>query len=142
MLTSFSVKNYMGFPELITWDLAHPRDYSFNTHLIKGGVVKNGIIYGINGSGKSSLGKALFDIVSSIGGGRPVNYSQVVYQGAPNELMDFKYEFKFDEVGSLTYSYSKDRQGSLVKETLLHDEKVIFSKDGGKINICDEFPLD
>ena len=63
MLSRFSVTNYMGFPEKITWDLSKPHDYAFNSNLIHNGIVKNGIIYGVNGSGKTSLGKAVFDIV-------------------------------------------------------------------------------
>lgn len=52
MLTRFAVKNYRGFADNIEWNLSHPCSYSFNTDAIKNGIVKNGIIYGPNGSGK------------------------------------------------------------------------------------------
>ena len=51
MLAKFSVKNYRGFSERIEWDLATPNNYEFNTEVIKDGIIKNGIIYGPNGSG-------------------------------------------------------------------------------------------
>ena len=44
MLSRFSVTNYMGFPEKITWDLSQPHEYAFNPNLIHNGIVKNGII--------------------------------------------------------------------------------------------------
>ena len=55
MLTRFAVKNFRGFAERIEWNLSHPSNYSFNTYAIKDGVVKNGIIYGPNGSGKTTI---------------------------------------------------------------------------------------
>ena len=50
MLIKFAVKNFRGFAERIEWDLSHPSNYSFNTYAVKDGVIKNGIIYGPNGS--------------------------------------------------------------------------------------------
>ena len=67
MLAKFSVKNYRGFSERIEWDLATPNNYEFNTEVIKDGIIKNGIIYGPNGSGKTNFGLALFDIVNHLG---------------------------------------------------------------------------
>ena len=64
MLAKFSVKNYRGFSERIEWDLSTPNNYEFNTEVIKDGIIKNGIIYGPNGSGKTNFGLALFDIVT------------------------------------------------------------------------------
>ena len=66
MLTKFAVKNYRGFKDRIEWDLSNPSSYSFNTNAIKDGIVKNGIIYGPNGSGKTNLSLALFDIVNHL----------------------------------------------------------------------------
>jgi len=62
MLLKFSVQNYRGFPNRIEWDLSHPNSYSFNSFAISKGVVKNGILYGPNGSGKTNFGLAIFDI--------------------------------------------------------------------------------
>lgn len=142
MLTHFSVRNYMGFPDVITWDLSHPRDYSFNTHLIRDGVIKNGIIYGINGSGKTSLGKAVFDIVSLENNSSRVDYSKVVYQGNPDAFIDFEYRFQFDGACALVYSYSRNNQGAFVNECLLYDDRIVFKKENKSLMISDEFPVE
>ena len=128
MLTRFSVKNYMGFPDAVTWDLSHPRDYTFNAHLIKDGVVKNGIIYGINGSGKTSLGRAVFDIVS-LDEAAKVDYSKIIYQGNTDAPIDFEYEFKFDGNCSVMYSYSRNNRGTLLRECLALNGVLVFDKD-------------
>ena len=66
MLVKFAVTNYRGFSERIEWDLSRPSNYSFNEYAIKDGVIKNRIVYGSNGSGKSNLSFALFDIVNHL----------------------------------------------------------------------------
>ena len=53
MLTKFAVTNYRGFANRIEWDLSKPANYEFNKSVLKDGVIKNGIIYGPNGSGKT-----------------------------------------------------------------------------------------
>ena len=130
----------MGFPETITWNLSNPRDYSFNPHLIKNGIVKNGIIYGINGSGKTSLGRAVFDIVTLAN--YKESYRNVIYAGNPHSTIDFSYSFQFDDCGEVDYSYSKTIEGTIVKELLTYNGKEVLSRDGGKIDFSDEFPID
>lgn len=61
MLKRFEVENFQGFDQRVVFDLSG-RDYAFNCHLVKDGLVNKAIVYGKNGIGKSSLGIALFDI--------------------------------------------------------------------------------
>ena len=140
MLTRFSVRNYMGFPDTVTWDLSHPRDYTFNAHLVKDGVVKNGIIYGINGSGKTSLGRAVFDIVS-LDEAAKVDYSKIIYQGNTDAPIDFEYEFKFDGNCSVVYSYSRNNRGTLLRECLALNGVLVFDKDDKSLTFSDEFSV-
>ena len=65
MLKRFEVENFKGFKDRIVFDLT-AREYSFNPLLVDRGIVNKAIIYGKNGIGKSSLGIALFDIVSHL----------------------------------------------------------------------------
>ena len=55
MLVKFAVTNYRGFADRIEWDLSKPSNYSFNTFAIKDGIIKNGIVYGPNGSASRTL---------------------------------------------------------------------------------------
>lgn len=142
MLAKFSVNNYMGFPDKITWDLTKPRDYAFNSHLIKNGLVKNGIIYGINGSGKTSLGRAIFDIVSLADIPAQTDYSKIIYRGNPAGLIDFEYQFAFDGNDDILYTYSKDIRGTLIKESLIHNGIEVFNKNGNKLKVSMEFAID
>ena len=40
MLKKFSVSNFRGFAEKLTWNLANPGNYGFNTFAVKDGLVK------------------------------------------------------------------------------------------------------
>lgn len=139
MLAKFSVRNYMGFPDKVTWDLTRCRDYAFNTHLVSNGIVKNGIIYGKNGSGKTSIGRAVFDIVSLADIATSTDYREVIYQGNPAGLIDFEYVFKFEGDDIIEYSYSRDSGGDFKKEALYHNGTRVFVKDGVDLNDSDEF---
>ena len=62
MIRRFEVENFKGFSKKLVWDLT-ARDYTFNRHLVQNGIANSMMIYGKNGSGKTSLGLALFDII-------------------------------------------------------------------------------
>lgn len=85
MLTKFAVKNYRGFADRIEWELSHPGKYDFNTYAIKDDVIKNGIIYGPNGCGKSNFALALFDIENHLSQKwkKQDYYFNYVYAGKP-----------------------------------------------------------
>ena len=61
MLKKFSVENFKGFKDKITLDIGSPSNYGFHPEIIEGNCITKGIIYGINGCGKSNLGLAIFD---------------------------------------------------------------------------------
>jgi len=144
MLVKFAVTNYRGFAERIEWNLSRPNNYEFNTFAIKDGIIKNGIIYGPNGSGKTNFGLALFDMENHLSQKwkKPDYYNNFVYAGNPDQPVIFGYTFKFDSK-IMEYSYSKNQHGALLTESLTFDRKVIFSKMENSFEIDEtSFPMD
>lgn len=135
MLENFSVQNFKNFPQKITWDLTDIRSYAFNTFAVKDGVLKNGIIYGKNGSGKTNFGLAVFDIVSHLGSTfRGFGHDNYAYAGRPDEPVRFSYGFRFGRQ-HLLYAYAKNRAGQLLAERLVVDGKEIFRLADGVCTI-------
>ena len=143
MLIKFAVKNFRGFSERIEWDLSHPSNYSFNTYAIKDGVVKNGIIYGPNGSGKTNFSVALFDIVNHLTQKfkKPEYYQNFVYGGDTSLNVDFEYTFKFKNQ-EVEYRYSKNVLGVLIKEALVVDGVEVFKRTMSSLKLDEkQFPI-
>jgi AAA15 family ATPase/GTPase len=145
MLSKFSVTNYRGFSKRIELDLSRPSGYDFNKTAVKDGVVKNGIIYGPNGSGKTNIGLAIFDIANHLSHKwkKPDYYLNFV--SAVNYLrpVEFEYCFKFGS-RCLKYSYAKtakDGQIIMVKERLEDQGGVLFNKDVEGLTIAEEFSI-
>ena len=136
MLSKFSVKNYRGFPKEISWDLSKPSNYEFNTYAIKDGIIKNGIIYGPNGSGKTNFGLAIFDIVNHLSQKwKKVNYyDNFVYVGNPQSPVEFNYLFQFGK-NHVEYSYSKNTSGDLLTESLSFNRKKILQRDQLQVSL-------
>ena len=144
MLKKFAVKNYRGFADRIEWNLSSPSNYEFNTFAIKNEIIKNGIVYGQNGCGKTNLGLAIFDIVNHLTQKfkRPDYYENYVYAGAADRLVDFEYLFALGGQ-TILYTYSKARNGMLVNEALQVDDLLIFRKQQNSFTIdTNKFPMD
>ena len=106
MLKSFTVSNFRAFENAITIDFSATANYEFNKEAVKDGIVKTGIMYGKNASGKSSLGLAIFDIVANltdnfVNHGNYVNYSN---RKTKDLRVTFEYKFEFDNI-EIIYSY-------------------------------------
>jgi AAA15 family ATPase/GTPase len=135
MLSKFSVKNFKGFSELITLDLSHTNNYEFNTNCIQNGVIKDSIIYGYNGVGKSNLGLAIMDIVIHL---TDKNRQLEMYQNFTNAnnkngTAEFSYTFKFGD-SFLVYNYGKNTCEDIVYEQLLINDTEVVSYDRRKGN--------
>jgi hypothetical protein len=123
--------------------LSHPSNYSFNTYAIKDGVIKNGIIYGPNGSGKTNFSVALFDIVNHLTqkSKKPDYYQNFVYGGDSTLNVDFEYTFRFKEQ-TVEYKYSKNVFGVLVKEALIVDGVSVFKREIEALELDEnQFPI-
>ena len=143
MLTKFAVKNFRGFAERIEWDLSHPNNYTFNTYVIKDGIIKNGIIYGPNGSGKTNFSVALFDIVNHLTqkSKKADYYQNFVYGGDASLVVDFEYTFNF-QGKVVEYTYSKNIIGILVKEALNVNGNNVFNRTISTLDLDEkQFPI-
>ena len=127
MLKKFSVKNFKGFEKEISIDFT-VKEYPFNEELICNGLVNKAILYGKNGVGKSSLGIAIFDIVSHLTDKQRIPDSYVTnYRNLnhPNDAAVFRYDFKFDN-DEVTYIYSKFDAESLMEEKLFFNGRMVI----------------
>ena len=147
MLKKFQVENYRGFKDALLWDLSDTRDYGFRKNLVENKIAKKSVVFGKNGSGKSSLCTAVVDITAHLLDAEKDNVPGHLYTyvGNENNFATFTYVFQFgkDEV---IYTYCKANLTTLLleaiaingKQMLLHnfvDEKDNFIKIPGAENL-------
>ena len=144
MIVKFAVTNYRGFADRIEWDLSTPANYEFNKNAIKDGIIKNGIIYGPNGSGKTNFSLALFDIENHLSPKwKKIDYYiNFIYAGKKEGVVEFEYTFRFgNEI--VVYIYSKNADGILVSESLRVDDNLVFERKNGSFCIDkQQFPME
>lgn len=143
MLAKFAVKNFRGFTDRIEIDLTRHSNYNFNTFAIKDDIIKNGIIYGPNGSGKTNFGLAIFDIVNHLTQKwkKPDYYMNFTFAGSQDLNVEFEYTFNFDD-NIVVYRYSKDCHGILRNEEMLFKNKQVFKRTNGTLEMdTKSFPM-
>lgn len=131
MIKRFKVSNFKGFTETIDFKLYQTHDYSFNKHLIKDKIVNKAIIYGKNGSGKSNLGYALYDITLHLTDKqKSADIYQYNYINLDNDAWyaEFEFEFEFDGQ-SIIYSYGKTKGNELVFEKIVIEGSMVLNYD-------------
>ena len=127
MLKRFTVENFKGFQNKLTFDLT-ARDYEFNQELVHGGVVSKAIIYGPNGIGKSSLGIALFDIIAHLTDKERIRAQYLAnYRNLESDCKEitFSYLFAFDN-NEVFYEYAETNIDELTWEKLTINGKVVI----------------
>ena len=126
MLVEFKVEGFKNFEKELVFDFSKTRNYNFSENAVKDGIVKTGLIYGINGSGKSNLGLAIFDIILHLSEKEKlINlYSHYLNLSNSNIMAKFYYKFKFED-DILEYEYQKDKPQNLVREVLKINNKLI-----------------
>ena len=130
MLKKFSVTNFKNFKTKMVFDLSKPANYEFNREIVQNNTITKGIIYGINGSGKSNLALAIFDIVLHMTDKEKLfdRYYPYLNLDSNKKEADFEYVFEF-EGSELVYQYSKTDPISLVNERVLIDGQEVISYD-------------
>ena len=122
MLKRFSVTNFKNFEKKVTLDLGCPANYEFNKEVIKDNCVTKAIVYGINGSGKSNLALAIFDIILHLTDKERALDKYQFYNNLQSgkESVEFEYVFLFGGI-EVKYVYSKKSPLFLLNEELYID---------------------
>ena len=130
MLKEFRVKGFKNFEKELVFDFSKTRNYNFSEKAVKDGIVKTGLIYGINGSGKSNLGLAIFDIILHLSEKEKhlELYDNYLNLSSSNIIAKFYYNFKFGN-DILEYEYQKDKPQNLVSEVVKINNKLISEYD-------------
>lgn len=133
MLTKFSVENYKSFNKKISIDLSNSHDYDFNKNAINDkSIIKNAVIFGDNGCGKSNFAFALFDIVITLTDKnidlRQADPISFLNFNSSKKFATFSYEFLFNN-RKINYQYRKSDPKTLIFEELTVDNETIFSCD-------------
>ena len=136
MLKKFSVSNYRQFNETLEFDLT-ASNYAFNQDCVKDDLVKLALIYGENGTGKSTLGWAMFDLVSHLTDYQS-SFNQENYLNALSEKNVATFEFNFEFVDKykknklVNYFYTKNEHKNLISEKLEIDGEIIVDYQVGQ----------
>lgn len=127
MLKAFEVDNFRGFDAPVKMNFT-ASSYAFNESVVKNGLVKNAIIYGKNGVGKSALGIALFDLVSHLTDNERIFQKYLTPYCNLNTGKDvarFKYVFAFDGE-EIEYEYEKSSLDYLLREKLFSNGELLI----------------
>lgn len=128
MLQKFKVKNFKKFRDEIVFDLTKTKKYTFNEAVVKNGALNIALIYGSNGSGKTNLGHALFDVIFHTTDNEKLKtfYNNYLYgNGILENKAEFTYEFKFNNK-NVTYKYLKENVDKITEEELIVDGKKVL----------------
>lgn len=136
MLKKFTVSNYRQFNEPLEFDLT-AGGYTFNPECVQNDLVKLALIYGENGTGKSVLALAMFDVVAHLTDNMAdLKNHDYLNAFSSQPYATFKFEFEFDVNGlgiqELTYEYKKDKHKVLLSEKLFINKKIMIDYELGE----------
>lgn len=130
MLKRFSVTNFKNFESKLSFVLDNPANYGFNTQVVRDGIKAKGLIYGINGSGKSNLGLALFDIIIHLTDKERIQpkYHPYLNLDSKKDMAEFEYVFEFNGY-EVDYRYGKTAGTELAYERLIIGGEEVLAYD-------------
>ena len=132
MLKSVRIDNFRGFDAPVEFNFT-ASSYGFNEAVVCGGLVKNAIVYGRNGVGKSALGIGIFDIVSHLTDKERISEKYIVpycNMNTGRKIAEFRFVFDFDGE-EVAYEYEKSAAVSLVRERLFSRGELLIDYEYG-----------
>ena len=129
-LRKFEVENYKNFKDKLALDLANICNYDFNQICICDDLIKNAVIYGKNGVGKSNFGRALMDITAHLVDKYKDIKAPLAYcnADADNDRAWFRYTLA-DDKDEIIYEYEKSSPSQLLSERFSINGELVFSYD-------------
>jgi len=127
MLLEFRVERFKNFQKELIFKLDEIKNYEFSVDAVKDDVVKTALVYGMNGSGKTNLALAIFDICLNLTDNEKNydHYNQYINLNVDSNAI-FYYKFKLGS-STLEYKYEKDTPQHIVREELwIDDTKIIY----------------
>lgn len=133
MLKKIEISNFKNFDNKIIFDLGNTKSFEFNQNSIKNGIVKTALIYGHNGTGKSNMGFAIFDLISHLTDKHNGSFQYKNYLNAMSEekYATFCFEFAFDD-NKVVYEYTKTNLETLIKESFYINNEMYIEIDREK----------
>jgi len=134
MLKRFCVEGYRGFGKKTVFDFAKTRDYQYNTDAVKNGIVKDALVYGRNGTGKTNLATAIYDAWYNVSVGSWGYRANSTYLNADKDRKTASFSYLFDFGGvRVLYEYTKDGNAKVRSEHLEVGDEVVFDvNESGK----------
>lgn len=135
MLRRFAVENYRNFEGRTELNLTAVHNYSFNSQCINEDLIDKAVLLGTNGSGKTNLGFAIFDIVMTLTDNavHPMQADQGSFLNGDSgkKYAVFEYEFQQDKK-IIKYAYHKTDPRTITFEELFVDGNLIFRRNGNR----------
>ena len=127
MLKRFSVEGYRGFKGKVSFDLSSPRDYRFNASALQSSVIKDALVYGRNGVGKTNLCKALLDARRNVALDAMGQQAESTFLNADISRDAASFSYLLDLGGhDVLYEYTKNARGILRTERLEVDGETVY----------------
>ncbi len=132
MLIRFWVQGYRCFGKKTEIDLTNKKKYIPGKECFRKDLLDKTIVVGNNSTGKTSLGYAMTDIVSTVGGfTRDIgqrNPRCFLNRDVPTNRATFHYEFSRGS-SVVYYEYSKGSPDTVISESLKIDRHTVFEYD-------------
>lgn len=128
MLQEFKVRNFKNFRDTLIFSLKTTKNYEFNTNIIKDGIIRDGLVIGENGSGKTNLGYAILDISYHLTDKGKRNSVWAPNFFNSDATVSFEYLFVFED-SAVRYSYEKKQADRALREQLEIDGRKIIIND-------------